>query len=112
MPKLTGTVVASGATAEDAYVQIQNLAGDFQAEVRTDAAGQFVLYPCPRALAAGVLAAGRWESGARGRGGSPGLGRRGRTGRPDESSRVAEPESDDGSECLPVLNHRRQRAGR
>lgn len=45
MPKLTGTVVANGATAEDAYVQIQNLAGDFQAEVRTDAAGQFVLYP-------------------------------------------------------------------
>ncbi|HEY8201766.1 MAG TPA: carboxypeptidase-like regulatory domain-containing protein [Actinomycetota bacterium] len=45
MPKLTGTVVARGAPAEGAYVQIQNLAGDFQAEVRTDDAGQFVLYP-------------------------------------------------------------------
>lgn len=45
MPKLTGTIVAVGAPAEGAYVQIQNLAGDFQAEVRTDAAGRFVLYP-------------------------------------------------------------------
>jgi len=28
-----------------AYVQIQNLAGDFQAEIRTDAAGRFLLHP-------------------------------------------------------------------
>ena len=45
MPKLTGTVVAVGEAVEGAYVQIQNLAGDFQAEVRTDAAGRFVLHP-------------------------------------------------------------------
>ncbi len=45
MPRLTGTIVASGAPAEGAYVQIQNLTGDFQAEVRTDAAGRFVLHP-------------------------------------------------------------------
>jgi len=45
MPRLTGTIVAGGAPAEGAYVQIQNLAGDFQAEVRTDAAGRFVLHP-------------------------------------------------------------------
>jgi hypothetical protein len=44
MPRLTGTVVA-GAAAEGAYVQIQNLAGDFQAEIRTDAAGRFLLHP-------------------------------------------------------------------
>lgn len=45
MPRLTGTIVAGGAPAEGAYVQIQNLAGDFQAEVRTDAMGRFVLHP-------------------------------------------------------------------
>jgi hypothetical protein len=45
MPRLTGTVVAGGARADGVYVQIQNLAGDFQAEVRTDAAGRFVLHP-------------------------------------------------------------------
>lgn len=51
MPKLTGTVVAVGEAAEGACVQLQNLAGDFQAEVRTDVAGRFVLYPIP----------GRWR---------------------------------------------------
>jgi len=45
MPRLTGTIVAGGAPAEEAYVQIQNLAGDFRGEVRTDAAGRFVLHP-------------------------------------------------------------------
>jgi hypothetical protein len=45
MPKLTGTIAQGGAAAEGAYVQIQNLAGDFQAEVRTDAAGRFLLHP-------------------------------------------------------------------
>jgi len=45
MPRLTGTIVAGCAPAEGAYVQIQNLGGDFQAEVRTDAAGRFVLPP-------------------------------------------------------------------
>ncbi len=29
MPGLTGTIVVGGAAAEGAYVQIQNLAGDF-----------------------------------------------------------------------------------
>lgn len=51
MPRLTGTIAALGAPADGAYVQIQNLAGDFQGEVRTDAAGGFVLYPVP----------GRWR---------------------------------------------------
>jgi hypothetical protein len=51
MPRLTGVVVAGVAPADGAYVQIQNLAGDFQGEVRTDAAGGFVLYPVP----------GRWR---------------------------------------------------
>ena len=45
MPRLTGTIAAGGAPAGGAYVQIQNVAGDFQAEVRTDAAGRFVLHP-------------------------------------------------------------------
>ena len=35
----------SGAPAENAYVQLQNLTGDFQAEVRTGPAGKFVLHP-------------------------------------------------------------------
>lgn len=51
MPRLTGIVLAGGAPADGAYVEIQNLAGDFQGEVRTDAAGGFVLYPVP----------GRWQ---------------------------------------------------
>ncbi|MGH2658702.1 MAG: carboxypeptidase-like regulatory domain-containing protein [Actinomycetota bacterium] len=45
MPRLTGTIVLGGAPADGAYVQIQNLAGDFQAEIRTDAAGRFLLHP-------------------------------------------------------------------
>lgn len=45
MPTLSGTVVAGGKPAEGAYVQIQNLDGDFQAEVKTDANGKFVLHP-------------------------------------------------------------------
>jgi hypothetical protein len=45
MPRLTGTITAGGAPAEGAYIQIQNVAGDFQAEVRSDAAGRFLLHP-------------------------------------------------------------------
>ncbi len=45
MPRLSGTVMARGAPVEKAYVQIQNLTGDFQGEVRTDSEGKFVLYP-------------------------------------------------------------------
>ncbi|MGH2659150.1 MAG: DUF1416 domain-containing protein [Actinomycetota bacterium] len=45
LPRLTGTVLLRGERADGAYVQIQNLAGDFQAEVRTDPAGRFVLHP-------------------------------------------------------------------
>ena len=74
------TIVASGAPAEGAYVQIQNLAGDFQAEVRADAVGSIGAASDPRALAPGVLAAGRWEGGTGGRGGRRGPGRRGRAG--------------------------------
>ncbi|HXF56206.1 MAG TPA: carboxypeptidase-like regulatory domain-containing protein [Actinomycetota bacterium] len=51
MPRLTGTVRLGAAPADFAYVQLLNLAGDFQAEVRTDPAGRFVLYPVP----------GRWR---------------------------------------------------
>lgn len=51
MPTLNGTVLAGGKPAEGAYVQIQNLEGDFQAEVKTDAEGKFVLHPV----------AGRWR---------------------------------------------------
>ncbi len=47
MPRLTGTIIVGGSPSEGAYVQIQNLAGDFQGEVRTDAAGRFVLHPIP-----------------------------------------------------------------
>jgi hypothetical protein len=45
MPALTGSVIAKGAPADNAYVQLQNLTGDFQAEVRTGATGKFVLHP-------------------------------------------------------------------
>jgi hypothetical protein len=45
MPRLTGVVLAGGWPAENAYVQLQNLGGDFQGEVRADAEGRFVLHP-------------------------------------------------------------------
>ena len=51
MPALTGVVSAGGAPADNAYVQLQNLTGDFQAEVRTRETGKFVLHPV----------AGRWK---------------------------------------------------
>jgi hypothetical protein len=49
--RLTGTVTAGGRPAARAYVQIRNLAGDFQGELRADADGRPVLYPIP----------GRWR---------------------------------------------------
>ena len=53
MPRLTGTVVATTTNqpAAWAYVQVRNLAGDFQGEVRADGDGRFVLHPAP----------GRWR---------------------------------------------------
>jgi len=51
MPRLTGTVVAAGRPAAWAYVQVRNLVGDFQGEVRADGDGRFLLYPTP----------GRWR---------------------------------------------------
>jgi hypothetical protein len=47
MPTLTGTVRAARQPAGWAYVQVRNLAGDFQGEVRADADGRFTLYPQP-----------------------------------------------------------------
>ena len=47
MPTLTGTVRAADQPARWAYVQVRNLAGDFQGEVRADADGRFTLYPRP-----------------------------------------------------------------
>jgi hypothetical protein len=38
-------VRAGDKPAEGAYVQIRSLGGDFQAEVKTDAEGRFVLHP-------------------------------------------------------------------
>ncbi|HEX9376914.1 MAG TPA: DUF1416 domain-containing protein [Actinomycetota bacterium] len=51
MARLTGTVSRGMSPADGAYVQLQNLGGDFQAEVRTGPDGRFVLYPVP----------GRWR---------------------------------------------------
>lgn len=51
MPRLTGTVRTGTGPADGAYVQLTNLEGDFQGEVRTDAEGKFVLHPV----------AGRWR---------------------------------------------------
>jgi hypothetical protein len=51
MPRLEGTVTAGEGPADGAHVQIENLQGDFQAEVITGADGSFVLYPVP----------GRWR---------------------------------------------------
>jgi hypothetical protein len=51
MPTLTGTVRTGEGPADGAYVQLTNLEGDFQGEVRTDAEGKFVLHPVP----------GRWR---------------------------------------------------
>jgi uncharacterized protein DUF1416 len=47
MGALTGTVRAGDGPAANAYVQIRNLEGDFQGEVKTDAEGKFVLHPVP-----------------------------------------------------------------
>jgi Carboxypeptidase regulatory-like domain len=51
MPSITGTVRTANGPADGAYVQLTNLDGDFQGEVRTDAEGKFVLHPV----------AGRWR---------------------------------------------------
>jgi hypothetical protein len=51
MPSITGTVRTADGPADGAYVQLTNLDGDFQGEVRTDAEGKFVLHPV----------AGRWR---------------------------------------------------
>jgi Protein of unknown function (DUF1416) len=51
VPRLTGMVALGDRPAAWAYVQLTNLAGDFQAEVRADAEGAFTLYPV----------AGRWR---------------------------------------------------
>lgn len=51
MPRLTGTVLAQGKPAEGAYVQLQNLKGDFQGEVRAFEQGRFTFHPSP----------GRWR---------------------------------------------------
>jgi hypothetical protein len=47
MPRLTGTVASGSRPAAWAYVQLTNLAGDFQGEVRADGEGAFTLYPVP-----------------------------------------------------------------
>lgn len=47
MPRLTGTVASGNRPAGWAYVQLINLAGDFQAEVRAEEEGAFTLYPVP-----------------------------------------------------------------
>ena len=61
MPRLTGTVAMGNQPAAWAYVQLTNLAGDFQAEVRADEEGRFSLYPVPGQwrLVAWVPRAGR-----------------------------------------------------
>ena len=47
MPRLTGTITMRKRPAAWAYVQLTNLAGDFQGEVRADEEGSFTLYPVP-----------------------------------------------------------------
>ena len=54
VPRLTGTVAMGNQPAAWAYVQLTNLAGDFQAEVRADKEGRFTLHPV----------AGRWRLAA------------------------------------------------
>ena len=51
MAALTGIVRTGDGPADGAYVQIRNLEGDFQGEVRTNAEGKFALHPVP----------GRWR---------------------------------------------------
>jgi Protein of unknown function (DUF1416) len=51
MARLTGTVSRGSMPADGAYVQLRNLHGDFQAEVRTGEDGRFTLHPIP----------GRWR---------------------------------------------------
>ena len=51
MARLSGTISKGREPAEGAYVQLRNLQGDFQAEIRTGPDGRFTLYPVP----------GRWR---------------------------------------------------
>jgi hypothetical protein len=51
MATLTGVVRAGDEPAANAYVQIRNLDGDFQGEVKTDEEGKFHLHPV----------AGQWQ---------------------------------------------------
>jgi hypothetical protein len=51
MARLTGVVSRGSAPADGAYVQLRNLGGDFQAEIRTTEDGRFTFHPVP----------GRWR---------------------------------------------------
>lgn len=51
MPQLTGASLGATGQPRMSYVQLQNLAGDFQGEVRTDADGRLILHAVP----------GRWR---------------------------------------------------
>ena len=51
MARLTGTVARRNAPAQGAYVQLRNLGGDFQAEIRTGEDGRYTFHPVP----------GRWR---------------------------------------------------
>jgi hypothetical protein len=51
MARVTGTVMGTAGPIPRAYVQLRDATDDFVAEVRTDDAGRFVLYP----------AKGRWR---------------------------------------------------
>jgi hypothetical protein len=112
MPRLTGTIVAGGAPAEGAVRPDPEPRRDFQGEVRTDAAGRFVLHPIR----------GRWRLVCW----LPGDGRAEQeveVGAEDLEVEVALPEPPNppaqpspsrttGPESSPFLNHRRQQAGR
>ena len=47
MARLTGVVARSNAPAQGAYVQLRNLGGDFQAEIRTGEDGKYTFHPVP-----------------------------------------------------------------
>ena len=53
MARLTGVVSRGSAPADGAYVQLRNLGGDFQAEIRTSEDGRFTFHPVPGSVRSG-----------------------------------------------------------
>lgn len=103
MPRLTGTIVAGRALRRGACPDPE-LAGEFQAQVRTDAAGRFVLHPIRSRLVCWLEQEVKV--------GAEDLDVEVTLADPAALPAQPSPGRTTGPESSPFLNHRRQRAGR